>query len=345
MIRRRNGVVTDRRPMTWHVFNHSKIWPKLQRVGVTAAGVYIELRCMAGNGHFDGSIWCGEIERMTTRECADWIARRLGGDDWRNHTGRAKDLISELRAAGLVVWGKDRRVFIVDFVAEQFTRPKTNAERVAEHRQRSQANQQPAEATDDSGAVGTGQRAAERHAQRDADTTHRDDDPSQARGPHAPPPAPLPPTLTPNPTESEGKRSRIGFHPTLQCNENKDQESETKSQKSKSEKDAKASSDSDSDPTGRGAGGGAEFSGDLYSGDPVETALRLIGDRSAYSRNVITKKLRDVGDDVFFSALGQFREARRQGIGPKTRADGRPGTLGGMLVGYINANAYGGRAP
>ena len=343
MIRRRAGVVTDRRSYPWHVFNHSIIGAKLARCSLVACGVYAQLRCMAGAGRFDGTIWCGEIQQMTTRDCSEWVARRLAGEEWHGARARAKEILLELRSAGLLIWGRDRIVVIVNFVAEQFQRPKTNAERVADHRARAAAAE-------------NGNDDAEQHVETSSDgpasgprndtqrgghgAAHGYGDTPGARGSSAPPPAPLPSTPISTPTDSDSQTpiKTVGFQPTatLQCNEKQEQESKNR-RIEESKNDANASSISNR--RGRGAGGGdgsVHWSGDIYADDPIAVALHFTGERGTWARNAYAKKLREVGREVFVDGLAQYRDAVQSGVQPR-------GTRGGMLMGIINANARGGR--
>lgn len=272
---------------------------------------------------------------MSTRDCIEWVARRLAGEEWHGARARAKEILLELRSASLLIWGRDRIVFIVDFVAEQFQRPKTNAERVADHRARAAM---PQSGSDEAAAEGpaSGPRC---DTQRGGyDDPHGNGDSPSARGPSALPPAPLPPTPIPTSTDSEPRqnRSAIGFQPTLRRNENEYQESNNRRiEESKNETNVS----SKSNRLGRGAGGSAPiqsgFSGDIYADDPVLVALHLTGERGAWARNAYAKKLREVGREVFVDGLAQYRDAVQSGVQPR-------GTRGGMLMGIINANVRGG---
>jgi hypothetical protein len=343
MTRRRKGVVTDRRNFPWHVLNHSRVGPKLDGVSVQAAGIYIRLRCMAGAGHFDGSCWCGEVDRMKVADCVRDIARRIHGDAWANHADAAKSILRELRDAGLVIWGTDRVVYIVDFVAEQFDRSKTGAERTREYRERQkQGNDLEPDGSPEAADGRTGTRAVDVAAQRDGDCAPRGDcDLPSARGPHTPPPAPLPPTPKPTPTDSDNRNSDFGFSATGYDKPKTSHRDETRIRRIEESKNG-TTVPSNTTRNGRGAGGGVCLEGDIYADDPVQTAMRMTGERGRWAQNTWAKKLREAGEPAFFMGLGEFRESWQDGIRPKPRPDGSPGTAGGMLMGIINSKIRGG---
>lgn len=336
-IQRKSGVVTARRQMFWQVLNHKTLEPKLAKVSLLSAGIYGWIRIMAGNGHFDGTLWWGEVERMKVKDLVDFIARRIGGEDWQKHQEPAKQIMTELRDANLLIWGKDRIVYAVNFAAEQFKPQTPGAKRQRSFRARQSGRNADVEQDHpgEPSEPGDGRPAA---------SAPGDNVPPTA-APSAPPPPP-PPASTSIPTDSTSTqtKSRIGFGAETPEKDDKQGVTRDAQYRRVEKRDYRPFEFDSTRPAGGGGGGGrpgGDATVDVYAGDPVATACRLTGENGPFAVNGFRAALGRVGESTFRAAMGQFRSAKDGGVTPRTRRDGTPGTWGAMLQGYIRANEEG----
>lgn len=330
---RRDGVSVGRRRMPWQKLWHLDIEAKLMQVSLQAAGVYLWLRVLAGQAWNDGAVLLGDDAEATTRDVERWLARKLGGDKWQEQVEAARALLQELRQAGLIVWGNSRTVILVNWALEQSRAPSMDAER--KRRQRGQVDE-------DDGLEGNRSEADERAAIED----EREGSASPGRGGRcSTPPTGAPEVPTPPPpaaSTSTPTSGAFGFDGSTREKRDKSRTCHDQNQNEDERGQNRPSISTSNGGRGRppliaAGGGGVVTSGedvgdDIYAMHPVDAACLLTGERGQWARNGFARALDRVGGVVFRQALGEYRQARRDGIQPKT-------TAGGMLHGIINTLA------
>lgn len=314
VIQRHKGAIVGRKSNFYHRTFHDRLQGKLEQVSLVAAGVYGNFRNYAGAGHFDGTIWCKTIERMTVKDCTVWIARKLGGEGWSEQIPAAKIVLRELRDATLLTWGRDNVVQVVDFASEQYQAPTAGAQRTREWRAR-QMETEP-----DAGA--NAQQAEDVGMEHPGAQPGNGVSPLIAPAPPHPPPSPAS-TSTPTPTGPSGPPTGYGFG---RESEGVTSDAPLISKSEIEKRDYRPSKSTGLRPTGAGEGGG--WGGDIYAMPPLDAAAYLTGERGQWAINGFARALERVGREEFTAALGELRQALADGIRPRT-------THGAFLHGII----------
>ena len=324
---KRDGVQVGRPRKPWQKYWHHELEPKFMQVGLQALGVYGWLRVLAGKAQSEGGVLVDGEPEAKKRDVQRWIARRIGGDQWRQHEAAAGELLEELRRAELIVWGRTGTVILVNWAIEQTRAPSYDAERQREYRQRAGA--------------GDGSREAPQLSEDRAPGDGREESPAPGlSGRCSASPTGAPEVPHPSPPAASTSTSTSGAFGLVRPEKTDVDRGVTCHTQRSDERGQNRPSNSTSDG-GRGrpplsaAGGegwgtsGEDAGDDLYALPPVEAACRLTGERGAWARHGFDRQLERVGADVFTRALGDFRQAIADGVQPKT-------TRGGMLHGIIN---------
>lgn len=324
---RKAGQVISRRHMWWQKLHHDRIAARTANVGLLSQGVYLQLRLKAGQTWNAGSMRLGDREHAKVKEVEEFIARILGGQDYKRKLSQASEILKELRAATLITWGTDKVVYIMDWADEQGQPPSMAAGRKRQERERRRSphgdgshgdvNHAPDGDAhgDEAGAEYEEERFAPARIQRDGD--------------HAPR-APTPPS------DSASTSTSGAFGSGEDVTKSHTREEVDKDE---DEKRSIRSSNSTSIPTGLrppaaesegGVGRSSVIvpSDDIYALDPVSAACELTREREPWARNGFNRAFKRVGKEVFMLAIGELRQAQQDGVRPRTK-------WGGYLHGII----------
>lgn len=320
---RKAGVVVSRRHMWWQKLHHDRVAARTANVSLLAQGVYLQLRIKAGQTWNAGSMRLGENEHARLKECQEFVARLLGGSqEYRSKLDQALEILKELKAATLITWGSDKVLYIMDWADEQSQPPSKEAGRKRQERERRRSpdgdrphgdgdhpdgNDAPG---DDAGAV-----QDERDRFAPARIQERDGD----HAPRAPtPPSSPASTTTPSAFGFEEEPNRTDKRSVTKSHIDEDEDEKRDIRPSNSIPTPTGQSPSSAgDEGGVGRASTSLFDDDIYALDPVEAACLLTKESKAWSKNGYSRALRRVGKDLFTTALGELRQAQKDGIHPR----------------------------
>ena len=326
------GVIVSRRHMWWQKMHHDRVKARISMLskGFLSKGVYLEMRCMAGQTWNAGSMRVGEKEHADVKDLQRWIARTMAGDAFAEKMDEAMEILKDLKSAGLIAWGTDRVVYVMDWADEQAAAPSASAERKRQERERRRSLPHDDAGPCPEGPEGEDGSAAVSEAGFTPAQGSRDD--AHGARAHAPPSSPASTPIS----------SASGVDSDPKERERKCDKSHTREDENENEKRGLRLSNSTSTPSGlrpsfAGDEGGADSddfirrSDDIYAMDPVDAACALTGETKPFARNGFKRALKRAGVDLFRLALGELRQAQRDGIRPRT-------SWGGYFHGIVRKN-------